>query len=133
MVEASHCTTSRHQLEFLIGMHFTVPDIAHLLGISTSTITRRTCALGIGIRQTYSCLLDHRLDQLVHEITTEFPSAGYRLIQSHLRIRGYRHRVRLSLRHPDPNAVAVIWITHNAIQHRSYHVAYPNALWQMCP
>ena len=91
-------------------------------------------ALGIGVRQTYSYLSDHRLDQLVREITIEFPSTGYRLVQSHLQTRGYRvteHRLRLSLSRVDPNSVAVRWTTHNAIHRRSYHVAYPNALWHM--
>lgn len=125
---------SHHQLEFLIRKHFTIPDIARLLCVSTSTITRRTRALGIGVRQTYSYLSDHRLDQLVHEVTTEFPSVGYRLIQSHFKASGYRItecRIRLSLRRVDRNAVTMRWITHNAIRRRSCHVAYPNALWHM--
>ena len=61
-------------------MQFTVPDIARLLGVSTSTVTRRMRAHGIGIRQLYSQISDHRLDELVREVTMEFPSAGYRLV-----------------------------------------------------
>ena len=121
-------------------MHFTVSDIACLLGVSTSTITRHMCALGISVRQTYYRLSDHRLDQLVHEVTTEFPSAGYRLIQSHLRARGYRvteHRVRLSLRRVDSNAVAVRWITHNmlfGIDHTVWLIQMHCGIWMViCP
>ena len=90
--------------------------------------------LGIGVRQTYSQISDHRLDELVQEITTEFPSAGYRLVRSHLSTRGYRvseQRVRLSLNRVDPSAVAVRWSMHNAIHRRAYRVAYPNAVWHI--
>ena len=125
---------SRRLLEFLIGMHFTVPDIARLLGVSTSTVTRRMRTHGIGIRRLYSQIPDNRLDELVHEITMEFPGAGYRLVRSHLRAMGYRlteRRVRLSLSRVDPNSVAVQMATHNAIHRRTYRVAYPNALWHI--
>ena len=125
---------SRRQLEFLIGMHFTVPDIARLLGVSTSTVTRRMRTHGIGVRRLYSQIPDNRLDELVHEITMEFPGAGYRLIRSHLRAMGYRlteRRVRLSLSRVDPNSVTVRMATHNAIHRRTYRVAYPNALWHI--
>ena len=125
---------SCRQLEFLIGMHFTVPAIARLLDVSTTTVTRRMHAYGIGIRRLYSQVSDCRLDEVVCEITLEFPSAGYRLIQSHLQTRGYRlteHRVRLSVARVDPNSVAVRWMTHNAVRRRIYRVAYPNALWHI--
>ena len=125
---------SRRQLEFLIGMHFTVPDIARLLGVSTSTVTRRMRTHGIGVRRLYSQIPDNRLDELVHEITMEFPGAGYRLVRSHLRAMGYRlteRRVRLSLSRVDPISVAVRMATHNAIHRRTYRVAYPNALWHI--
>ena len=125
---------SCRQLEFLIGTHFTLPAIARLLDVSTTTVTRCMRAYGIGIRRLYSQVSDRRLNEVVREITLEFPSAGYRLIQSHLQTRGYRlteRRVRLSVAHVDPNSVAVRWTTHNAIRRRIYRVAYTNALWHI--
>ena len=125
---------SRHQLQFLIAMNFTVPAIAQLLGVSRATVTRRMNTFGIGVRQMYSRISDDRLDELVREITMEFPRAGYRFIRSHLRARGYRiteRRVRHSLGRIDPTAVAVRWTTHNAIHRRVYRVPYPNAVWHM--
>ena len=77
---------------------------------------------------------DRRLDDLVREITMEFPNAGYRLVRSHLSTRGDRipkQRVRLCLNRVDPSAVAVRWSMHNAIHRRAYCVAYPNAVWHM--
>ena len=124
---------SHHQLEFRIGTHFTVPDIAHL-GVSTSTIIRRMRALGIGVRQTYSHLLDHRLDQLVHEVTTEFPSAGCTLIQSHLRARGYRvteRRIRLSKTCWSKCCCSEMDHSQCWFDVELYHVPFPNALWHM--
>ena len=104
-------------------MHFTVLYIAFLLGVSTSTVIRQMLTHGFRVRQMYSQIYDHRLDELVREITMEFPSAGYRLVQSHLRARRYRlneHRVRLSMDRVDPNSVAVRWTTHSAIHRRAY-------------
>ena len=131
--QPSYCI-SRHQLEFLIGMQFTVSDIARLLGVSTSTVTRRMCAYGIGVRQLYSQISDHRLDELVREVTMEFSSAGYTLVRSHLWARGYKvtkRRVRLSLARVDPNSVAVRRTAHNTIHRRTYCVAYLNTLWHI--
>ena len=50
-------------------MHFTVPAIARLLDVSTTTVTRRMRAYGIGIRRLYSQVSDRRLDEVVREIT----------------------------------------------------------------
>ena len=126
---------SSSQLKFLMRMQFTVPNNARLLGVSTSTVIRRMRTHGLRVRDLYSNISDRRLDRLIRQITMEFPSAGYRLVQSHLRGRGYRvteRRVRSSLGRVDPTSVAVRRSTHNYAIHRGvYNVSHPNALWHI--
>ena len=79
------------QLEFLIGIHFTVPEIAALLGVSTSTIRRRMRQYWLSIRQRYTQLANTTLDQLILlEILNEHPNSGYRMVCSYLSDRGIR-------------------------------------------
>ena len=111
---------SSSQLKFLMRMQFTVPNNARLLGVSSSTVIRRMRTHGLRVRDLYSNISDRRLDRLIRQITMEFPSAGYRLVQSRLRGRGYR-----------VTSVAVRRSTHNAIHRRVYNVPHPNTLWHI--
>lgn len=105
--------TAHYQLQFLIGMNFTVPEIAKLMGMSRATVTRQICNFGIGLRQLYPHISDHMLDELhvACEIALEYPGARCRLDQSHSRARGYiytftKRQVRHSVSRVNPIAFA---------------------------
>ena len=81
-----HCFCQCHS-KLVVLLYFTspigIPDwnafysaaIARLLDVTTTTVTRRMHAYGIGIRRLYSQISNRRLDEVVHEIILEFPSA----------------------------------------------------------
>ena len=71
---------SQEQLEYLIDLRFTCPDIARLLGVSLRTIRRRMEEFGIAIRDRYSCISDSELDEEVEGIKVEYPNAGIKII-----------------------------------------------------
>ena len=122
----------RDQLVFLLDHDFAVTDICDLFGVSRSTIQRRLREWGIQVCQRFSRISDAELDRLVTEVKCDFPDAGYRLVQGHLRSRGYsvrQHRVRLSVARVDPEGVAERWA--RSIPRRVYRVCGPNALWHI--
>ena len=55
---------TREQLESVIEATFTTPQIAHMLGVSVSTVRRRMDLYNLCIRATYAAISDHELDQL---------------------------------------------------------------------
>ena len=81
---------SSSQLEFLIQTGFSVPQIAHLLGVSVSTVRRRMTNYNLSIRSTYCTLDDIELDSLIADIQQQFPNAGNRQMYGHLWSRGIR-------------------------------------------
>ena len=108
------------QLEFLIGFHITVPEIAALLGVSTSTIRRRMRQYGLSIRQQYTQLANTTLDQLILEILSEHPNSGYRMVCSYLSDGGIRisqQRARDSLARIDPLSVVYEYIVDSIMFH----------------
>ena len=122
---------TRHQLESLLGLNLTVPQIAELLGV---TVTRRLRTYGLNVRQMYSNIPDQQLDELTTRISFEFPNAGYRLVSSILRSVGHQipeRRVRESLRRVDPMSVAYRYSRRGTVSRRQYSVPYPNALWHV--
>ena len=123
---------SREMLDYLIGNHFTVHQVAQLLQTSTSTVRRRMREFGITVRSTYSLINDLQLDTLVRELQNQYPNCGYRLMKGHLAAMGHRiqeSRIRDALRRVDPLGVMSRWI--RAIHRRTYTVAGPNALWHI--
>ena len=123
---------SQEILEYLIGNHFNVHQVAQLLQTSTSTVRRRMRKYGITVRSTYSLIDDVQLDTLVRELQNQYPNCGYRLMRGHLAAMGYRiqeSRVRDALRRVDPLGVMSRWI--RSIHRRTYSVAGPNALWHI--
>ena len=95
---------SRAQLEELLQSRFSVPDIAHLVGVSVSTIRRRM-TFNLSVRQTYTPMSDDDLDRIIMEAQERFPNWGNRLMYGYLislRIRLPFHRVRESQRRVDP-------------------------------
>ena len=51
------------QLEYLLDLCFTCPDIARLLGVSLRTVRRRMEEFGICVRDRYSSISDAELDE----------------------------------------------------------------------
>lgn len=100
-------------LEYLIGSHFTVPQVAQLLHTSTSTVRRRMREFGITVRSTYSAMDNDTLDGMVLELQHRYPNCGFRLLKGHLAALGHRiqeHRIRESLRRVDPIGIMSRWI-----------------------
>ena len=123
---------SFNQLETLISTHFTVPQIAQIIGVSVSTIRRRMSEYNLSIRSTYSTMSDTYLDAVVSEIQTQFSGWGNRQVYGCLVSRGIRvqfQRVRESQRRVDP--VGSIMRRLNRVQRRRYSVQGPRHLWNM--
>ena len=96
---------SSSQLEFFIQTGFSVPQIAHLLGVSVSTVRRRMTDYNLTIHSTYCTLDDIELDSLIADIQQQFPNAGNCQMYGHLWSRGIRvqyHRIRESQSRIDP-------------------------------
>ena len=81
---------TREQLESLIEANFTAPQIAHMLGVSISTVRRRMDMYNMSIRATYATLSNEELDQVVREVTCQFPACGSKQMAGHLLSRGFR-------------------------------------------
>lgn len=62
---------SQEILEYLIGNHSNVYQVAQLLQISTSTVRCRMQEYGITVRSTYSLIDDVQLDTLVRELQNQ--------------------------------------------------------------
>jgi len=78
------------QLEFLLELHFSVPDMARLLGVSKSTVKRRLREYSLSVRQAYSVISDEDLKKHLEDFITQFPNSGYRVASGFLRARGVR-------------------------------------------
>ena len=75
---------------------------------------------------------DDQLDDLVRQIKSDFPNAGYRRVDSQLRYQGIKvpqSRVREALQRVDPESVAQRWL---ALTPRcTYNVPGPLCLWHI--
>jgi hypothetical protein len=124
---------TREQLVYMLEYDISVPNIAHVLGVSQSTIKRRLREYGISIRSDQdTALTDIALDELVRGVQEQFPNAGYRRIYSVLRSRSIRvtqARVRDSLHRTDPEGVAMRWLS--ITPRRVYSVRGPLSLWHI--
>ena len=124
---------TREQLIYMLEYDISVPNIAHALGVSQSTVKRRLKEYGISIRNDQDAeLTDLELDELVRGVQEQFPNAGYRRIHSVLRSRSIRvtqARVRDSLHRTDPEGVAIRWLS--IIPGRVYSVRGPPSLWHI--
>ena len=123
---------SREQLEELLQSRFSVPDIAHLLGVSVSTIRRRMSFFNLSVHQTYTCISDDDLDAVIMEVQEKFPNWGNRLMYGYLitsRIRVPFHRVRESQRRVDPEGSFMRKLRY--LNRRQYMVPGPQWLWHI--
>ena len=123
---------TREQLETLIEANFTGPQIAHMLGVSLSTVRRRMDLYNLSIRATYAAISDQELDVCVLEISRMFPMCGSKQMAGHLLARGLRvqqSRIRVAQRRVDPDGVVMRRLT--VTQRRRYNVAAPLSLYHI--
>ena len=122
----------KEQLEYLLAMGFSGPQISNAIGASLSTIRRRMTQYGLTIGSLYSDITDQELDSVVSQIKVLFPNCGFRMMQGHLFTQGHRvsqARVRESLQRIDPDGVAIRWSA--TIERRRYRVQSPLSLWHL--
>ena len=123
---------SNDQLQYLLELGFSCPQIANVLGVSLSTIRRRMTDYNLSVSAQYSQITDLELDAIVKDIKVSFPNCGYRLMLGHLLTRGYRItqvRIKEALHRVDPDGSAMRWAV--AIERRKYKVMSPLALWHI--
>ena len=120
---------SYHQLDALISMHLSVPQIARVIGVSVSTVRRRMSEYNLSIRNTYSTISDAELDAIVQQ---QFHGWGNRQLYGSLVAHGIRvphQRVRESQRRVDPEGSMMRRLHH--VQRRQYCVHGPQHLWHI--
>lgn len=123
---------SHEQLQQLVNIHFSLPEIAQLLGVSSWTVSRRLSSFGMAIRQRYSHISDGDLDTIIMSVQCEHPNIGYRMMRSFLAIPDVHvqeRRIRSSMRRVDPLGVSLRWA--RSVHRRSYSVPCPNSLWHV--
>ena len=116
----------------LLDNHFTVHQIARMMGVSVSTLRRRMDILGLSVRALYSDISDNELDHIIGDIYQQFPTCGSQQMKGHLISRGHRiqqSRIRESLRRVDPVGTALCRLT--VINRRRYSVPRPLSLFHV--
>ena len=73
----------RSQLVNLVENHFTVPQIADIIGVSVRTIFRRMEQYGISIRAQYAEITDDELDLITRSIQSSCSMCGNCTMQGH--------------------------------------------------
>ena len=119
---------SADQLQSLIDLRFTVPQIARLLYVSTRTIEPRLAEYGISSRS-FSTITDEELDGQVRDIKVFHPNCGSKNLLGFLASRNItvpRERLRQSLQRVDPIGVSVCRC--RAVHRRVDSVSRPLAL-----
>ena len=120
------------QLESLVESHFTVPQIAAIIGVSPRTIHRRMTEFGLSISTQYAEITDEHLDDMVCRIQHDFPTCGNRQMHGHLLALGLRvqqYRIREAQRRTDPNGSLLRQLS--TVNRRKYRVAGPRALYHI--
>lgn len=81
---------TQDQLQYLLEHHFKVREIAHIYSVSVRTIRRRMTQYGLSVRQTYSAISDHELQQKVSDFIANCPNTGYKVVTGYLTSIGHR-------------------------------------------
>ncbi len=119
------------QIEFLFSLHFSVRQIAGLLGVSQTTVKRRMSVHGMCVRDRYSQLSAAQVDSLVRDIVHSHPHSGYRLVQSYVNTQG----VRLTERVVRESLSRLVLLTvQSSVMHTTQSICcipHPNALWHI--
>ena len=119
-----------HVIE-LLEMGQNVSCIARLFGASRSTMHRRMADWDLSVRETYSQMSDAELDDLVREILSRNPNAGYRSMIGLLTARGQRvqwNRVRASMHRVDTAGIVSRMTQLGCVVRRTYSVPGPRSL-----
>lgn len=125
---------SEDMLTHLIDMSLPISSIAHLLGVSESTVFRRMRDLGLSSRTSYSNITDTELDDAVLSIKARLPNAGYRMVKGCLQAEGHRvqwERVKDSMHRVDADGIFQRMMQLGCIVRRTYCVQHPLSLVHM--
>ena len=123
---------SAELLEDLLGLGFTYTRIAHMLGVSRWTISRRIKDYGLEDLRSFSKLSDDELDDIVQHIREHGATSGQVYMTGYLRslgLRVQRRRERECLARLDPQNRALRWGI--LVSRRVYQVPWPNSLWHL--
>ena len=115
----------------LLEMGQPLSCIAREFGISRWTLQRRMQAWNLSVRQMYSQHSDPELDDVVRELISRNPNAGYRSMIGLLLARGYRvqwARVRASMHRVDTAGVVSRITQLGCVVRRTYSVPGPRSL-----
>ena len=119
-----------HVIE-LLEMGQNVSCIARLFGASRATMHRRMADWDLSVREMYSQMSDAELDDLVREILSRNPNAGYRSMIGLLTARGQRvqwNRVRASMHRVDTAGIVSRMTQLGCVVCRTYSVPGPRSL-----
>ncbi|KAL5497033.1 hypothetical protein EMCRGX_G013427 [Ephydatia muelleri] len=123
---------SEEQLASLLCFQFKIADIATMLQVSPSTISRRILEFGLSDALEYSSITDSDLEAIACEYAVLHPNSGQKSFSGYLSQLGFRvqrHRVRNALIKVDPNGVRSR--LRKALHRRQYNVPMPNSLWHI--
>eukprot|EP00731_Ephydatia_muelleri_P004752 Em0002g928a len=123
---------SEEQLASLLCFQFKIADIATMLQVSPSTISRKILEFGLSDALEYSSITDSDLEAIACEYAVLHPNSGQKSFSGYLSQLGFRvqrHRVRNALIKVDPNGVRSR--LRKALHRRQYNVPMPNSLWHI--
>ncbi|XP_045182634.2 uncharacterized protein LOC123541283 [Mercenaria mercenaria] len=121
----------KESLEGLICIGFKISEIAHLLGVSESTVYRRMRVFGLK-KLTFSDIGDEELTSLIQQTIQDFPKCGERMLAEILRQNGVhiqRYRLRDILHEHDEPGIKERQL--GRLHRRTYHVQGPNHMWHV--
>ena len=118
-------------IEELLLDGFSIKEISMLLSVSERTIYRRMTSYGLR-KHTFSEISDHALDEVVRQLTEDFPNCGENMIGQMLRGKGVtvqRYRLRESLHRVDEDGI--LRRSRGRLCRRVYNVKGANQLWHI--
>ena len=118
-------------LEAYIEDDFTIQEISHLLNVSESTVYRRMRRYNLS-KMEFSDISDDDLDEIIGQLTVEFPFCGENMLKQLLREKGIkvqRMRLRDSIHRVDNAGVEIR--KRGRLRRRAYNVKGPNHLWHI--
>ncbi|XP_051977989.1 uncharacterized protein LOC127639797 isoform X2 [Xyrauchen texanus] len=122
------------QLEYLLELDFTVPEISRLLHVSLSTVKRRLKEYGLSVKQTYSQISAEDLRKVVSDFIQRCPNSGYAMVFGYLKSTGIKvtqSTVRETLKAVDPVGTLLRGLHLNFVQRTVYSVPSPLSLWHI--
>uniref|UniRef100_A0A9J8A4I4 Integrase core domain-containing protein n=1 Tax=Cyprinus carpio carpio TaxID=630221 RepID=A0A9J8A4I4_CYPCA len=122
------------QLEYLLELDFTIPEISRLLHVSLSTVMRRMKEYRLSVKKTYTQISAEDLKKVVSEFIQQCPNSGYAMVSGYLKSLGIkvtRSTVRETLKAVDPVGTLLRGLHLNFIHRRVYSVPSPLSLWHI--